>query len=404
MKTITRYAYRGLIITTLCLGTWLASLPLGQPVSARPSPTSGERAVASRPQAQTAPCEGPFLPVSPALTDLGANEYIRIPGGRGGVISGPTGFTGGLYPGNVNERPAEHTTAGLWMASQIKPLDAAGVPDPNGKIGLLGIGMSNTASEFQDFWRLERADPAVNPRVTIVNAAQAGKVASYWVDPLDPAWEFLDDMMAHREVTDPQIQVVWIKLTNFYMFDFPHDQLQLQADLETILRMLKEKFPNLLLAYFSSRTRSYAYWQGGGPEPGAFENGFAVKWLIEKQINGDASLNFDPRRGPVLVPYLSWGPYLWADGQNARSDGLVWLQSDLKDDCIHPSFAGRAKVANMLLAFFKSDVTTTSWFLADPGEIPPPPYTIYLINIHNYNVEGSSADPVRPVGSQPQKR
>ena len=393
MKTIAHTAHRGFIITALWVSTWLAALLLSLPVSAKPSPTSGERAVPSHPQAQTALCEGEFLPISPALTDLGPNEYIRISGGPAGVVSGPTGFTGGLYPGSVNERPTEHTAAGLWMADQITPLDATGTPDPNGMIGMLGIGMSNTASEFQDFWRLAEADPAVNPRLRIVNAAQAGKVASYWADPLDPAWDFLDDMMAHRGVTDPQVQVVFIKLTNFYQDDFPAAQLKLQADLETILKLLQDKFPNLRLAYFSSRTRSYAYWQGGGPEPWAFESGFAVKWLIEKQISGDASLNFDPRRGQVHIPYLSWGPYLWADGQNARSDGLVWLQSDMKYDCIHPSFAGRAKVANMLLAFFKSDVTTTSWFLA-------PPYTMYMQNLYHIYAGGTGANPVRLFGSQ----
>ena len=35
------------------------------------------------------------------------------------------------------------------------------------------------------------------------------------------------------------------------------------------------------------------YHQGLSPEPAAFENGLAVKWMIEKQISGDPSLNYD---------------------------------------------------------------------------------------------------------------
>ena len=400
MKPIKLYL-RLLLIIALGVGTWLATLPKTRPVAARPIADISQRSEIQRPNAQTALCEGQFLSISPALTDLGNNEYIRISGGPDGVMSGPTGFTGGLYPGGSNEPPAAHTAAGLEMARQITPLDATGAPDPNGWIGMVGIGMSNTASEFEDFRYLAQADPEMNPRVRIVNGAQAGKVASYWADPLDVAWDNLDLMMAHREVTDPQVQVAWIKLTNFYMPDFPGDPLELQEDLETILRLLKGKFPNLRLAYFSSRTLSYAYWQGGGPEPGAFESGFAVKWLVEKQINGDPSLNFDPRRGPVLVPYVSWGPYLWADGQNPRSDGLVWLQSDMKSDCIHPSMDGRAKVANMLLNFFKSDVTTQGWFLANPG---PTNHKIYLQTVFNQYVAEELPNPVRPLGNRPLKR
>ena len=394
--------FRGLMIIALGVGVWLSILPMTQPVAARPAPVLNQNSTPRRPDAQAALCEGRFLSISPALTDLGNNEYIRISGGSDGVMSGPTGFTGGLYPGGSNERPAAHTAAGLELASQITPLDATGAPDPNGWIGLVSIGMSNTASEFSDFRKLALDDPEVNTRLNIVNAAQSGKVASYWVDPQNEAWDNLDLMMAHRGVTDPQVQVVWIKLTNFYMEDFPRRQLELQADLEIILRLLKEKFPNLKLTYFSSRTRSYAYWQGAaGPEPGAFENGFAVKWLVEKQIDGDPSLNFDPRRGPVLVPYISWGPYLWADGENPRSDGLVWLQADMKYDCVHPSLAGRAKVANMLLTFFKSDVTAQGWFLANPNPIP---HKIYLQTVFNQYVAEELPNPVRPLGSRPLKR
>ncbi len=75
--------------------------------------------------------------------------------------------------------------------------------------------------------------------------------------------------------------------------------------------------------------------------------------MIEKQINGAPELNFAPEQGEVVAPYLSWGPYLWADGINPREDGLTWLAEDMRDDCTHPSQSGNLKVANMLLEFFK---------------------------------------------------
>ena len=66
-----------------------------------------------------------------------------------------------------------------------------------------------------------------------------------------------------------------------------------------------------------------------------------MKWLIEKQLTGDPDLNFDPAHGAVKAPWLAWGPYLWADGQKARSDGLTYDLTDLRpDDGTHPATPG----------------------------------------------------------------
>src|SRR5207247_1767488 len=106
------------------------------------------------------------------------------------------------------------------------------------------------------------------------------------------------------------------------------------------------------------------------PEPFAYESGFAVQWIIADQINGTGNLNFDPTKGPVVAPYLSWGPYLWTDGTNPRSDGFEWLCSDLESDFTHPSADGGVpKVADQLLAFFKTDPTAVPWFLKKPTGI-----------------------------------
>jgi hypothetical protein len=61
---------------------------------------------------------------------------------------------------------------------------------------------------------------------------------------------------------------------------------------------------------------------------------------------------------------LLWGPYLWADGTNPRSDGLTWLITDLEGDHTHPSAAGEEKVAGLLASFFGSDATAAPWWRA----------------------------------------
>lgn len=322
--------------------------------------------------AQADLCEQPHLDVSLPLNDLGNAEYIRMDGQ-------PTGFTGGLYPDGTNQRPDAHNQAGLAIAAQITPLNVEGTSDPqNGRIVVLSIGMSNTNMEFGSFMEMVHQQPGVNPRLSLVNGAQANRTAEAWVDPDAPPWLEVDNRLAQQGLTRQQVQVAWVKNVHTRGGDFPEKALTLQADLEAIARNLHTNYPNIKIAYFSSRTRSYMYERGLSPEPVAFEAGFATKWMVEKQIDGSPELNFDPANGSINAPYLAWGPYLWIDGQNPRSDGRVWLPEDLTSDCTHPSWSGTQKVAEMLWEFFSTDETATGWFLVaglDPTPSPTPSVT-----------------------------
>jgi len=85
--------------------------------------------------------------------------------------------------------------------------------------------------------------------------------------------------------------------------------------------------------------------------------------LIEEQLKGSLELNFDPRRARSRAPWLSWGPYLWANGATKRSDGFFYDEADFsKNDGTHHSAAGQNKVGGLLLDFFKTDSTTRAWF------------------------------------------
>lgn len=308
--------------------------------------------------AQRELCTGDFLPVSLPLPELGGQTYTRMDGQV-------TEFTGGLYPGGSNVRPPEHEAAGRALAAQIQPLGPDGSPDPvNGRIIMTSLGMSNTGQEFGEFQRMVRNNPLINAKVFLVNGGVGGRTAEYWADPNSDAWDELQRRLDHYDISSEMVQVAWIKLTLFYGGDFPAKAIQFEEHLELILKDLKRRFPNLKLAFLSSRTRAYAYWDGASPEPVAFESGFAVKWLIERQIEGDPELNYDPLHGEVKVPYLSWGPYLWIDGENERADGLVWTKQDLYADCIHPSEDGKRKVGALLMDFFMNDSLTAAWFSA----------------------------------------
>lgn len=289
------------------------------------------------------------------LTDMGAGTY--------------RGYTGGLYGGGSNTPPPGHLAAALAKAAEIVPRDAAGVPDPNGWIGMIAVGMSNTTHEFGAFERNADTDTTRNARVVLIDTGFGGMSADVIANPSAPYWTTMNQRIAAMGLTAAQVQVAWLKeAIPGPANDFPVHALALRDSIAHVVRNLHDKFPHLKIVYLSSRIYGGYQQQGGtSPEPQAFESGYSVRWLIEQQIAGDPSLNHDAAAGPVRAPLLLWGPYLWANGTSPRADGLTWPTSDLETDRVHPSPSGEEKVAGLLRDFFAHDVTATPWWPAQPG-------------------------------------
>jgi hypothetical protein len=278
---------------------------------------------------------------------------------------GYSGFAGGLYPDEQNVRPAAHEQAGRFHATHVMPRNKAGNPDPAGRIGIVTIGMSNTRNESDAFVTLSQADPLRSPAVRVVNGAEGGASADLIADPRHPYWNRVLIRVAEAGLSPEQVQAVWInEAVPNPTAPFPTHAQDLQGYLSAIARTVAQMFPNARLAFLSSRIYAGYASTTLNPEPYAYESAFSVKWLIEDQINGAPELNHDPRRGPVNAPWLSWGPYLWADGLSARVDGLIWECADFAPDGTHPSPAGSGKVGELLLDFFRNDPVTSSWYRA----------------------------------------
>ncbi len=303
------------------------------------------------------------------LTDLGPGLYLNQ-------------FQGGLYPGGSNVVPAPHHAVGMQHAAQIVPRDSSGNPAPGGRVILLSIGLSNTTQEFCganfpnfqpfSFMGQAAASPGVNhSSLVIVDGARGSQTPPTWDSPTDANYDIVrDQRLAAVGATEAQVQAVWIKLANPQpQVSLPGanaDAYVLEAGLADVVRACRVRYPNLRIAFLSSRIYAGYASSALNPEPYAYESGFSVKWLIEAQINQGDGAGIDPRAGDLdpstVAPFLAWGPYLWADGLSPRGDGLTFACTDLTSDGTHPAVGARTKVGGAILGTLLASPYAANWF------------------------------------------
>jgi hypothetical protein len=224
--------------------------------------------------------------------------------------------------------------------------------------------MSNTTQETRAFLELMRNFPDKNPQLELVDGAFGGQAINQIIHPVAPYWNnIVEQRLKPRNLTPEQVQVIWFKEAEMgpTNTDFEEYTTELKVKYATVMRLLKQKFPNLKLVYLSPRIYAGYAKTRLNPEPFAWYTGWTIKFLIEDQLQGSPDLRFKGEQPPVA--WLSWGPYLWANGENPNADGLFYTEADLAQDGTHPSRSGQEKVAMELLRFFTTDETTVPWFV-----------------------------------------
>lgn len=311
------------------------------------------------------------------LTELGGDTYL--------------GLVGGLYPDGSNTLPAEHLALGLELASRIEPLDESGSADPAGTIGLISIGVSNTRDEFDAFIDAAADEPDLNPKLIMVNGAQGARELNTWANASrSNPWRNLVTTLREEGVSASQIQVAWIMLPDRSQGTPSLEDIPGEVEkLTDVMHHLRTNFPNIRLAYVSSRI--YGGYSADG-EPRAYQHGFTVKSFVEQQISGDPALNPDPAQGPVTAPWVAWGPYTWADGTTPRADDLTWECDDFEADGIHPSVSGAEKVAALLMEHFRTHPTASSWYVGS-GVDPSTTTSMAVTSTTPTTITATTSDP-----------
>jgi len=183
-------------------------------------------------------------------------------------------------------------------------------------------------------------------------------------------WDSVVTLLEDDGMSPLQVQAIWFKEAEFEPVVNTSDTTflgytdTLKEKFKTCMHIIYDLFPNAKLCYLASRIYGGYDTSIGNPEPFAYYTGWAVKCLIDEQINGDPSVQY--AGAGANSPWLSWGGYIWADGMSPRSDGLTWIcPDDFQPDGRHPSDpVGREKVAQILLDIFITDETSAPWFLA----------------------------------------
>jgi hypothetical protein len=266
-------------------------------------------------------------------------------------------------------------------------------------------------------------NPLVGSHVFVFNGALGQQTLDHW-DPTDKGyfwthntcdWDLYNTYnpecnyyrvqtdLATNSFSEKQVQAIFIKTSDSYpqcdlkdlycnhnITDTP-DAYQSEIYLGDILRYLKcctldanhhstgiPRYPNLKQVFVTSRI--YGGYANGNAvhtclmtEPFAYEEGFGVQRLIVARIDRNISDYAGDVRYPESAPWVDWGPYLWASGTTARSDGLAWCNGQFLFQChfgdrdvrygdlayptiywgdfTHPALTGLQKVANQLVNF-----------------------------------------------------
>lgn len=318
------------------------------------------------------------------INDLGPGVYLGQ-------------FQGGLYENGSNIIPADHEAAGLAIVPTVGN-------NGSGKFIYLGTGMSTAYQNFGYF--VLTVMPTVtnaNPNMVVIGGAQSGYTACAWAyavgDPYqvgcyplnpqergpNPYDNILTKQLTPAGLTESQVEVIYIENCDpgptVGLPSSTADAYVYERWLGMILRAAKTRYPNLKIAFLTSRFYAGYTTMNMSPEPYAYETAFTIKWIIQAQINQERGLGIDPVAGDLsfgpggAAPYLVWGPYVWASGTTPRSDGMVWCDRQKGSPChgemdynaadlTHPSTMGMKKVGDAILSVMENSEFAEPWFLA----------------------------------------
>lgn len=296
---------------------------------------SGAQAVSATddtPVATVAPTPAP-TPVE-VVEDVAVSPFA--------VVESDAEFPRPRYDSPTIVRSAPHEAEGIAAGSSVSDDAIVAV-----------FGYSNTRDTFRGYERL------VEPDFLYVSAAANSMDIERWATRPDAVPEALQRMedslgLPQSEITD-RVEVVFFQVALAGTSEPRVDEAR--KLLRDAIDAISVPFPNLKQVYLLGR--EYGGWSEKVAADGTSRNGEPGNWSISIAI--DRVVNDNHGRGDGL--WIGHGPYLWANGDTPRADGLTWPRSDFRDDGIHMLPPGIEKAALLIHAHFLND-PTAPWYEA----------------------------------------
>lgn len=245
----------------------------------------------------------------------------------------------GLYGGGSDIPTGSYLTRGIAAGATVSALSV-----PNRVVA--SLGMSTTMHIFQKWMDLES-----NAFCTRVNTANSGMTYEDWDTSSAAGWTAASSDLSAVGLVPADIRVAWVMLVTG---SAANPNVVTVAQFETLLALLRTKWPNVKQLLISTYPYGgYHTILGSALDPQLWQAGVYARTFIQNHMDD------------TTPPWIGWGPYLWAYGTTARSDGLTWLSTDYSaGDGIHLSDpAGRTKASDLMEAFLQASAVT-GWYRA----------------------------------------
>ena len=296
-----------------------------------------------------------------ALSNLTAVDTTKIPLNDLGTGT-YKGFVGGLYPNGENAPSGTYAADLLNVSNLIIPIDTFGIASPTkGKIVFLSLGGSTGGENMKALQTKTTGNPLTNPKLKLLRGNTGAGMASLnsIMNPKDTYWGHVTQVVNGAKSSYRQVQVIYLETDDSNRIEKWPDRANLdKSDIESCMRTVKQKFPNIKVLYVLGRTRSF----GGKPairEPAPYYLGWGCKWAIEDQINGVAGTEY--KGSSPVAPMITWGFYQWADSLPRTTDDFYWRLSETSDG-LHANTTGQDTLSTRFQKFLLTDTYASIWY------------------------------------------
>ena len=285
---------------------------------------------------------------STPLNDLKKNKY------RDSV--------GGLYPGGLNHPYGTYASDLGTASKRIIPIDTFGNASATGYILFLSLGGSTGGHNMMALRDKTIDNPKTNPYLKLLNGNNGtgqGSLNSI-AKPDAPYWDHVSQSLTATKSSYRQVQVIYLETEDSSVnVNWPDRPLEVKELLESALRNIKIKFPNIKIVYVLGRTQTFDVTATWNKEPCPYYFGWSCKWAIQDQMNGTPGTRYKGNK--AVAPMLAWGFYQWADTIPRKTDGFYWLPTETADG-LHANEEGQDTLSNRFQNFLLTDKYAATWY------------------------------------------